>query len=309
MMNKTILIVFGTRPEAIKMAPLINALKKQDKYFKTVICVTAQHREMLDQVLKLFGIKPEYDLDIMKSGQDLYDITSRVLIGMRDVINSVKPDLILVHGDTSTSTSAALAAYYSRIPVGHVEAGLRTYNRYSPWPEGINRQITGRIASFHFAPTENSKANLLNEGQNAENILVTGNTVIDALKQVVFKLNENSSMFNDAKHIIFNQGIGNDIIDNWISKTRKMILITGHRRENFGQGFLEICFAIKELSLMFPNIDFVYPMHLNPNVREAVNAVFDENGNFGINNSNTFFIEPVDYLPFIFLLNSIYLVL
>jgi UDP-N-acetylglucosamine 2-epimerase (non-hydrolysing) len=308
-MKKTLLIVFGTRPEAIKMAPLINALKKQDKYFKTVICVTAQHREMLDQVLKLFGIKPDYDLDIMKSGQDLYDITSRVLIGMRDVINSVKPDLILVHGDTSTSTSAALAAYYSRIPLGHVEAGLRTYNRYSPWPEEINRQITGRIASFHFAPTENSKANLLNEGQNAEDILVTGNTVIDALKQVVFKLNENSSMFNDAKHIIFNQGIGNDIIDNWISKTRKMILITGHRRENFGQGFLEICFAIKELSLKFPNIDFVYPMHLNPNVREAVSAVFDENGNFGINNSNTFFIEPVDYLPFIFLLNSCYLVL
>jgi UDP-N-acetylglucosamine 2-epimerase (non-hydrolysing) len=306
---KTILIIFGTRPEAIKMAPLVNALKENANFFNTVICVTAQHREMLDQVLKLFEIKPDYDLDIMKSGQDLYDITSKVLIGIRDVINIVKPDLVLVHGDTSTSTSSALAAFYSRIPVGHVEAGLRTYNKYSPWPEEINRQITGRIANFHFAPTDDSKKNLLNEGQKAEDILVTGNTVIDALKQVVDKLNKYESICRDAQKVIAQKSICENVINSWINQDRKMILITGHRRENFGQGFLDICSAIKELSLMFPNIDFVYPMHLNPNVREAINTVFGDKNNIELKSLNTYFIEPVDYLPFIFLLNSCYLVL
>lgn len=270
---KKILLVFGTRPEAIKMAPLVKAFQSDKEHFETVVCVTGQHREMLDQVLQIFDIKPEYDLNIMKQGQDLYDVTSRVLLGMRDVLKCVKPDVVLVHGDTTTSTAAALAAFYQQIPVGHVEAGLRTHNIYSPWPEEMNRQITGRIATYNFSPTPLSESNLKKEGAQG-NIFVTGNTVIDALYMMTDKLG----------------------IDRNAQLDKRMVLITGHRRENFGDGFLNICKAIKTLSEKYPDVEFVYPMHLNPNVRRPIHQIFGDNlDNLG----NLHFIEPLDYLEFV----------
>lgn len=271
---KKILLVFGTRPEAIKMAPLVKALQADAEHFETVVCVTGQHREMLDQVLKIFDITPDYDLNIMKQGQDLYDVTSRVLLGMRDVLKEVQPDVVLVHGDTTTSTAAALAAFYQQIPVGHVEAGLRTYNIYSPWPEEMNRQMTSRIATYHFAPTPLSKQNLLAEGVREESISVTGNTVIDALYMMTEKLGINRNA-KPEKH---------------------MVLITGHRRENFGEGFVNICRAIKTLAEKYLDVDFVYPMHLNPNVRKPIHKVF---GEYLDNLGNLHFIEPLDYLDFV----------
>jgi len=309
-MKKKILIVFGTRPETIKMAPLVKEFQKHPKQFETLVCVTAQHREMLDQVLQLFEIMPDFDLNIMKSGQDLYDVTSRVLLGMRDVLKVAQPDAVLIHGDTSTSMAAALAAFYQHIPVGHVEAGLRTHNIYSPWPEEMNRQITGRIATYHFAPTPLSKQNLLNEGVNPENIYVTGNTVIDALYWVIEKI----KITPDIKVLIFKQleaeGIREDSYNLWINNSRKLVLITGHRRENFGQGFLNICEAIKELAEKHPDVDFVYPMHLNPNVRKPIAEVFGNFDNLTTRQfDNIFFIEPLDYLPFVYLMNLSYLVL
>lgn len=312
---KKILLVFGTRPEAIKMSPVVKEFQKYPEQFKTLVCVTAQHREMLDQVLRLFEITPDYDLNIMKEGQDLYDITCRVLLGMREVLNEVKPDVVLVHGDTSTSTATALAAFYKQIPVGHVEAGLRTHNIYSPWPEEMNRQITGRIATYHFTPTLGSKQNLLDEGVNPENIHVTGNTVIDALYWVINKIKTTS----DAQIQILNQleieGISNDTCNLWVNDERKLILITGHRRENFGQGFLNICDAIKELAEKHLDVDFVYPMHLNPNVRGAIKQVFGEDiflnktKQLVQKKNNTFFIEPLDYLPFVYLMHLSYIIL
>ena len=292
---KRILLVFGTRPEAIKMAPLVKELKMQSKFFETIVCVTGQHREMLDQVLNLFDIKPDYDLNIMKSGQDLFDITSRVLIGMRDVLLKVNPDIVLVHGDTTTSTTAALAAFYLKIPVGHIEAGLRTNNKYSPWPEEINRQITSRIATYHFAPTQLSRNNLLTDGINDEQIIVTGNTVIDALLKVIEKINQDKNISHEIINGLNKQGY--DV--NRLNNNKRLVLITGHRRENFGEGFLNICKGIKTLSHKYPSVDFVYPMHLNPNVRKPINEIFGE-----IFSSNLFFIEPLDYLPFIFLMNK-----
>ncbi len=311
---RKVLLVFGTRPEAIKMAPLVNEFKKYPDQFEIKVCVTAQHREMLDQVLQLFEIVPEYDLNIMKAGQDLYDVTSRVLLGMRDVLKDAKPDVVLVHGDTSTSTAAALAAFYQQIPVGHIEAGLRTHNIYSPWPEEMNRQLTGRITNYHFAPTPLSKQNLLNEGIKEENIFVTGNTVIDALYWAIDKMKNTP----DLKQLVLNrlqqEGISANSCDSWTNKKRKLVLITGHRRENFGQGFINICEAIKELAKTFSDVDFVYPMHLNPNVRNAIKEVFGDiiaNGTKQSNGNhlNTFFIEPIDYLPFVYLMNLSFLVL
>ena len=284
---KTILLVFGTRPEAIKMAPL----------FKTLVCVTGQHREMLDQVLHIFDIKPDYDLNIMKQGQDLYDVTSRVLLGMRDVLKEVHPDVVLVHGDTTTSTAAALAAFYQQIPVGHVEAGLRTHNIYSPWPEEMNRQITGRISTYHFAPTDLSKKNLLAEGIAEEAITVTGNTVIDALYMVVDKIKADETLSATLKAVLSNSGY--DV--NRLSDGRKMVLITGHRRENFGDGFISMCKAIKTLTEKYRDIDFVYPMHLNPNVRKPIHEIFGESlSDLG----NIFFIEPLEYLSFVYLMEK-----
>ena len=297
---KTIMLVFGTRPEAIKMAPLVKAFQADQDHFKTVVCVTAQHRQMLDQVLNLFEIVPDYDLNIMKAGQDLYDITSRVLTGMRDVLEEVKPDIVLVHGDTTTSTAAALAAFYKQIPVGHVEAGLRTNNIYSPWPEEMNRQMTGRIATYDFAPTPLSKQNLLRENVAKDKIFVTGNTVIDALHWVVGKLKCSDSM--QAELTVFLQKAGYDVTR--LNNGRKLVLITGHRRENFGDGFISMCSAIKTLNLKYPGVDFVYPMHLNPNVRKPIHEVFGDNPP-----ENMFFIEPLDYLPFVFLMEKSYLVL
>lgn len=306
-MKKQIMLVFGTRPEAIKMAPLVKEFQKNLELFDTKICVTGQHREMLDQVLNLFDIVPDYDLNIMKAGQDLYDITSRVLLGMRDVFKECRPDIVFVHGDTSTSTAAALAAFYQQIPVGHVEAGLRTHNILSPWPEEMNRQLTGRIATLHFAPTKLSKQNLLNEGVRDDQISVTGNSVIDALYWVIEKMNNRSELKQLVLHRLYTEGIDSNVLYQWTSKQRKMILITGHRRENFGQGFIDICKAIKELAQKFHEVDFVYPMHLNPNVRAAIKEVFNElQGN---SNTNVFFIEPLDYLPFVYLMNHSYLVL
>lgn len=320
MIRKKILLVFGTRPEAIKMAPLVKEFQKYPEQFDTKVCVTAQHREMLDQVLQLFEIVPDYDLNIMKAGQDLYDVTSRVLLGMRDVLKEAQPDVVLVHGDTSTSTAAALAAFYQQIPVGHVEAGLRTYNFYSPWPEEMNRQITSRIATYHFAPTLLSKQNLLDEGIKEENIFVTGNTVIDALYWVLDKLANDKTLNETITKQLINFKLPSEKLDAWHScnssefvqsiAPRKLVLITGHRRENFGQGFLNICEAIKELAKTFPNVDFVYPMHLNPNVRNAIQQVF---GNFDDQTTrqpdNIFFIEPLDYLPFVYLMHLSFLVL
>ena len=301
-MKKRVMLVFGTRPEAIKMAPLVKCLQQRDKEFEPIVCVTGQHREMLDQVLRIFEIKPDYDLNIMKVGQDLYDITSRVLLGMRDVLSQVKPDVVLVHGDTTTSTATALAAFYQQIPVGHVEAGLRTHNIYSPWPEEMNRQITGRIATLDFAPTPLSRQNLLDEGVGEEHIFVTGNTVIDALHIVVNKIKSNSELNETLSLNLARQGY--DV--NRLANGRRLVLITGHRRENFGDGFLNICNAIKHLSEKYRDVDFVYPMHLNPNVRRPIHKIFGENlENLG----NLFFIEPLEYLDFVFLMEKSTIVL
>ena len=294
---KTILLVFGTRPEAIKMAPLVKEFQKASHEFKTLVCVTGQHREMLDQVLHIFNIKPDYDLNIMKQGQDLYDVTSRVLLGMRDVLKEVHPDVVLVHGDTTTSTAAALAAFYQQIPVGHVEAGLRTHNIYSPWPEEMNRQIIGRISTYHFAPTDLSKKNLLAEDIAEEAITVTGNTVIDALYMVVDKIKTDDALSANLKTVLSNSGY--DV--NRLSDGRKMVLITGHRRENFGDGFISMCKAIKTLTEKYRDIDFVYPMHLNPNVRKPIHEIFGESlSDLG----NIFFIEPLEYLSFVYLMEK-----
>ena len=289
---KTVMLVFGTRPEAIKMAPLVKEFQKHSESFKTVVCVTGQHRQMLDQVLQLFSITPDHDLNIMKQGQDLYDVTARVLTGMRDVLQEVHPDVVLVHGDTTTSTAAALAAFYQQIPVGHVEAGLRTHNIYSPWPEEMNRQITGRIATYNFAPTPLSKHNLLREAVAEESITVTGNTVIDALYWVVNKIKSDTSLSEELQILLLNAGY--DV--NRLADGKKLVLITGHRRENFGEGFINMCSAIKDLTQKYPDIDFVYPMHLNPNVRKPIHEVFGEDlSNLG----NMFFIEPLEDLSFV----------
>ncbi len=296
------MLVFGTRPEAIKMAPLVKEFQRYPQEFETIVCVTAQHREMLDQVLKIFEITPDYDLNIMKQGQDLYDVTTRVLIGMRDVLNEVKPDVVLVHGDTTTSTAAALATFYQQIPVGHVEAGLRTYNIYSPWPEEMNRQITGRIATYDFSPTPLSRQNLLGEHTPDSRIIVTGNTVIDALYWVVNKIKSNANLSHDLDDLLRECGYDVDRLD----EGRRLVLITGHRRENFGDGFINICRAIKTLSERYPEVDFVYPMHLNPNVRRPIHQVFGESlDNLG----NLFFIEPLEYLSFVNLMEKSTIVL
>lgn len=295
------MLVFGTRPEAIKMAPLVKKFQKYSSDFKTVVCVTGQHREMLDQVLKIFDIKPDYDLNIMKQGQDLYDITARVLLGMRDVLNEVKPDVVLVHGDTTTSMAASLAAFYQQIAVGHVEAGLRTYDIYSPWPEEMNRQITSRIATYNFSPTPLSEKNLKEEKVHG-NIYVTGNTVIDALHMVVEKLKNDVTLAAKQEQMLANACY--DVAR--LADGKKLVLITGHRRENFGEGFINMVTAIKNLTEKYPNVDFVYPMHLNPNVRKPIHEVFGENlSDLG----NMFFIEPLQYLEFIYLMEKSTIVL
>ena len=299
---KKVMLVFGTRPEAIKMAPLVKEFQKHPETFQTIVCVTGQHREMLDQVLHLFGIKPDYDLNIMKQGQDLYDVTSRVLLGMRDVLKEANPDVVLVHGDTTTSTASALAAFYQQIPVGHVEAGLRTHDIYSPWPEEMNRLITGRIATYHFSPTALSKQNLLDEGINEEAITVTGNTVIDALYMVVDKIKSDKQLGEELETLLRESGY--DV--NRLNGTRKLVLITGHRRENFGEGFISMCRAIKALTEKYPNVDFVYPMHLNPNVRKPIHEVFGEDLS---DLDNMFFIEPLEYLSFVYLMEKSTIVL
>ncbi|MEI3125573.1 MAG: UDP-N-acetylglucosamine 2-epimerase (non-hydrolyzing) [Odoribacter splanchnicus] len=292
---KKIMLVFGTRPEAIKMAPLVKEFQKYPKEFETIVCVTGQHREMLDQVLRIFEIRPDYDLDIMKQGQDLYDVTARVLTGMRDVLKEAQPDVVLVHGDTTTSTASALAAFYQQIPVGHIEAGLRTHNIYSPWPEEMNRLITGRIATYHFSPTPLSRQNLLAEGIKEEAITVTGNTVIDALYWVVEKIKNNK--FLSVELGSFLKTAGYDV--NRLNDNRRLVLITGHRRENFGDGFIHMCLAIKNLVEKYPQVDFVYPMHLNPNVRKPIHEVFGET-----TADNMFFIEPLEYLSFVYLMEK-----
>jgi UDP-N-acetylglucosamine 2-epimerase (non-hydrolysing) len=328
---KKVMLVFGTRPEAIKMAPLVKEFQKNTEQFETIVCVTAQHREMLDQVLDLFEIKPDFDLNLMKQGQDLYDVTSRVLLGMRDVLTDVKPDLVLVHGDTTTSTASALAAFYQQIPVGHVEAGLRTHNLYSPWPEEANRQMTGRLATYHFSPTETSKQNLLAEGIKEENIFVTGNTVIDALYMVLDQIKNRTDLKEQVESKLLASGLKREVVEHYMLKemasanndslvvdnqqpttdNRRLVLITGHRRENFGDGFLNICNAIKQLAETYPDVDFVYPMHLNPNVRKPIEQVFGSIGEIGGNscNSNIHFIEPLEYLPFVYLMSQSHLVL
>ena len=299
---KKIMLVFGTRPEAIKMAPLVKEFQKNTKDFKTLVCVTGQHREMLDQVLHIFSIKPDYDLNIMKQGQDLYDVTSRVLLGMRDVLQKVKPDVVLVHGDTTTSTAAALAAFYQQIPVGHVEAGLRTHNIYSPWPEEMNRQITGRIATYHFAPTSLSKQNLLAENIKEETVTVTGNTVIDALYMVVDKIKNDKELDAELEDTLKTSGYDIKRLKNG----KKLVLITGHRRENFGDGFMSMCRAIQTLTKKYPDVDFVYPMHLNPNVRKPIHEIWGEDLS---NLCNMFFIEPLKYLSFVYLMEKSSIVL
>ena len=296
---KKILLIFGTRPEAIKMAPLVKLIQYEHKKYRTYVCVTGQHREMLDQVLEIFDIQPDYDINIMKSGQDLYDITSKVLLGVRDVLHEVHPDLVLVHGDTTTSTTAALASFYQQIPVGHVEAGLRTYNMKSPWPEEMNRQITGRISTYHFAPTKTSKENLIKENINEKNIIVTGNTVIDALFLILERIKNDFTLIENIENQIKFRGYNTSRLNE-----RKLVLITGHRRENFGKGFLNICQALKTLSTDNPDVDFLYPMHLNPNVRKPINDIFNDQVI-----QNMFFIEPLDYLHFVFLLDKCHFVL
>ena len=304
---KTVMLVFGTRPEAIKMAPLVKKFQKHPEAFNTIVCVTGQHRQMLDQVLQLFEITPDYDLNIMKQGQDLYDVTARVLTGMRDILKESQPDVVLVHGDTTTSTAAALAAFYQQIPVGHVEAGLRTHNIYSPWPEEMNRQITGRIATYNFAPTPLSKANLLREAVTEESITVTGNTVIDALYWVVNKINEDKALNAELSTQLAQAGY--DV--NRLADGRKLVLITGHRRENFGSGFINMCTAIKDLTQKYPDVDFVYPMHLNPNVRKPIAEVFGSSSPTGGGQvgANMFFIEPLEYLSFVYLMEKSTIVL
>ena len=332
---KKIMLVFGTRPEAIKMCPLVKAFQKDPEAFKTIVCVTGQHREMLDQVLEIFDVKPDYDLNIMKQGQDLYDVTARVLTGMREVLDEVKPDVVLVHGDTTTSMAAAMAAFYRQIPVGHVEAGLRTHNLYSPWPEEMNRQVTGRIAAYDFSPTALSRQNLLDEGVPEERITVTGNTVIDALQMVVERIRSDKELSTNLAEDLKKAGYdtsrlgeipgqaGNDVKMNAGNDARKLVLITGHRRENFGEGFISMCTAIRDLARKYPEVDFVYPMHLNPNVRKPIREIFGEQmagqaghdgreipgqaGNDG--KGNLFFIEPLDYLDFVFLMEKSFIVL
>ena len=307
--------MFGTRPEAIKMCPLVKEFQKHPESFETVVCVTGQHREMLDQVLQIFDVKPDYDLNIMKQGQDLYDVTARVLTGMRDVLDTVKPDVVLVHGDTTTSMAAAMAAFYKQIPVGHVEAGLRTHNLYSPWPEEMNRQVTGRIAEYDFAPTPLSRQNLLDEGVKDEKITVTGNTVIDALHWVVGKIEKDSQLSKALADNLRTAGYDTSRIEipgspSTSSGTtrndgsRRLVLITGHRRENFGEGFISMCTAIRDLARKYPEVDFVYPMHLNPNVRKPIKQVFGDE-----KRDNLFFIEPLDYLDFVYLMSRSYIVL
>ena len=308
------MLVFGTRPEAIKMAPLVKEFQKNNEIFKTIVCVTGQHREMLDQVLQIFDIQPDYDLNIMKQGQDLYDVTAHVLTGMRDVFKEVKPDIVLVHGDTTTSTAAALAAFYQQIPVGHVEAGLRTHNIYSPWPEEMNRQITGRIATYNFSPTPLSKKNLEEEKAHGQ-IFVTGNTVIDALHMVVKRLKDDATLAKEQEEVLAKAGY--DITR--LKNGKKLVLITGHRRENFGDGFIRMVTAMKDLSEKYPEVDFVYPMHLNPNVRKPIAQVFGEeavhteikhspSGGLGAS-CNFFFIEPLQYLEFVYLMEKSNIVL
>ncbi len=297
---KKVLLVFGTRPEAIKMAPLVKSFQLRPELFRTQVCVTGQHREMLDQVLRVFDIHPDYDLNIMQQGQDLYDVTSRVLVGMRNILKETNPDIVLVHGDTTTSTAAALASFYQQIPVGHVEAGLRTYNIYSPWPEEMNRQLTGRIATFHFAPTQLAKENLIKENVELDRIVVTGNTVIDALHIVIKRLNNDEAVRTIVKQDILAKGYDT----NRLMEKRRLILVTGHRRENFGDGFQNICHAIKLVAERYSDVDFVYPVHLNPNVRKPV---FDILGDRMVN--NVFLIEPLQYLPFVYLMEHSYLIL
>ena len=332
---KRVMLVFGTRPEAIKMAPLVMELKQRKEDFDTIVCVTGQHREMLDQVLRIFGIKPEYDLNIMKQGQDLYDITARVLIGMRDILQEVKPDVVLVHGDTTTSTAAALAAFYPQIPVGHVEAGLRTRNIYSPWPEEMNRQLTGRIATYNFAPTPLSRQNLLDESVADDKITVTGNTVIDALHWVVKKLKDDNVLQQQVVDTLLKSGYDVNRLNETVHRqssnsklsnskssnsqiTRRLVLITGHRRENFGEGFVRMVTAMKDLAVKYPDVDFVYPMHLNPNVRKPIHEVFcpEEPEPQIVNRElvnrkfhNFFFIEPLEYLEFVYLMEKSVIVL
>ena len=299
---KKIMLAFGTRPEAIKMAPLVKEFQKRTREFKTVVCVTGQHREMLDQVLDIFGIVPDYDLNIMKPGQDLYDVTSRVLLGMRDILKKESPDIVFVHGDTTTSTTVALAAFYQQIRVGHVEAGLRTHNIYSPWPEEMNRQLTGRLAEYHFAPTSLSKKNLMAEGVKENSIVITGNTVIDALYMVVDKIKNDSILNSNLKNSL--KKAGYDI--SRLANGKRLVLITGHRRENFGEGFINMCRAIKILTETYPDIDFVYPMHLNPNVRKPIHDIFGADLS-GL--QNMFFIEPLEYLSFVYLMEKSFVVL
>ena len=298
---KRVMLVFGTRPEAIKMCPLVKEFQKHPEEFETIVCVTGQHREMLDQVLRIFDVKPDYDLNIMKQGQDLYDVTARVLTGMRDVLTEARPDVVLVHGDTTTSMAAALAAFYQQIPVGHVEAGLRTRNIYSPWPEEMNRQITGRIATYNFAPTPLSEKNLLEEKVHGQ-IFVTGNTVIDALHMVVDKLKTDKALANEQINLLKKAGYDVARLKNGM----KLVLITGHRRENFGEGFINMVTAMKDLSIKYPDVDFVYPMHLNPNVRKPIHQVFGENLTAY---KNFFFIEPLQYLEFVYLMEKSTIVL
>ena len=302
-MKKKVMLVFGTRPEAIKMAPLVKAFQKHPEEVETVVCVTGQHREMLDQVLRIFNVVPDYDLNIMKSGQDLYDITSRVVLGMRDVLKESQPDVVLVHGDTTTSMAAALAAFYLQIPVGHVEAGLRTHNIYSPWPEEMNRQITGRIATFNLSPTALSRQNLLEEGVSEDKIIVTGNTVIDALHMMVERIKSDATLSTTLQSELKSRGYD---VGRLADGTRRMVLITGHRRENFGEGFKHICQAIKTLSERYPEVDFVYPMHLNPNVRRPIKEVL---GDALTADNNLFFIEPLEDLDFVFLMEKSNIVL
>jgi len=298
---KKVMLVFGTRPEAIKMAPLVKEFQKNKDDFETLVCVTGQHREMLDQVLRIFDIHPDYDLDIMKQGQDLYDVTSRVLLGMRDVLKDVQPDVVFVHGDTTTSTAAALAAFYQHIPVAHIEAGLRTHNIYSPWPEEMNRQITGRIASFNFSPTPLSERNLKEEKAHGK-IFVTGNTVIDALHLVVKRLKDDKALADEQVEVLSKAGYDVSRLDNG----KRLVLITGHRRENFGDGFISMVTAMKDLSEKYPDVDFVYPMHLNPNVRKPIHEVFGEDLTAY---KNFFFIEPLQYLEFVYLMEKSTIVL
>lgn len=295
------MLVFGTRPEAIKMAPLVKAFESRPDRYDTVVAVTGQHRQMLDQVLDLFEIRPRYDLDIMKAGQDLFDVTTRILTGMKTVLADTKPDIVFVHGDTSTSTAAALAAFYYQIPVGHVEAGLRTGDIYSPWPEEMNRRLTGRIATYHFAPTDLARRNLLAENVSETNITVTGNTVIDALRTVIDNINTNTTTAESLAARMTNDGYDPTRLDDG---SRRLVLITGHRRENFGDGFLNICNAIHDLAIKYPDVDFVYPMHLNPNVRRPIAEIFGKNAPI-----NVFFIEPLDYLPFVYMMNRSYVIL